>query len=270
MKCMPLLLTMLGILHFALFGSGTALRLSVLTRRTASRKTLCVFGATGNAGRQVVKQAAALGYNVRAFVRDPSKLQEVSKYDIIKGDITNASAVINAIEGTDVVISTVGDDRAKNYPIGLMTKFVRDGILEGMRKHRVKRLIYLSGGLVIAPGQMAKSSPMLFALLTQAYGMKHQLDDHQGVMDHLAKHATDLEWTVVRPPAGCPFVNKDEPLTELETITSLQEVPEGGEMNTRDFARWLLEVVEDESTIKKAPFAKYSVPARLQDSTSLM
>ena len=40
------------------------------------RKTMkvLVFGATGTTGREVVKQALDLGYQVSAFVRDPAKV----------------------------------------------------------------------------------------------------------------------------------------------------------------------------------------------------
>jgi len=70
---------------------------------------IIVFGATGGVGRHVVKQALEKGFEVTAFVRNPSKLEvEHDKLHIIQGDAFNKEEVSAAIDGHDAVISCLG------------------------------------------------------------------------------------------------------------------------------------------------------------------
>lgn len=51
---------------------------------------ILIFGATGGTGRELVKQASALGHEVTALVRDPSKLEDASEScRVLKGSVTD-------------------------------------------------------------------------------------------------------------------------------------------------------------------------------------
>ena len=70
---------------------------------------ITVFGASGRTGREVVRQALAAGHDVTAFVRDPAKLSvHYDKVSMIKGDVSDSSAVMQGIEGQDAVVSALG------------------------------------------------------------------------------------------------------------------------------------------------------------------
>lgn len=51
-----------------------------------------------------------VGLQVRALVRDPSKLPEhlQSRIEIIQGDVTNSADVQQTVEGQDAVVVTLG------------------------------------------------------------------------------------------------------------------------------------------------------------------
>jgi len=70
---------------------------------------LVVFGATGATGLEIVKQALALGHDVRAFVRDPARLAlRHERLEIARGDVYDDDAVDAAVAETDVVIGALG------------------------------------------------------------------------------------------------------------------------------------------------------------------
>lgn len=70
---------------------------------------LVIFGATGKTGQEIVKQSLAEGYEVTAFVRDPSKMTlEDDDLKVMTGDIYEFTAVKQAIQGQDAVICSLG------------------------------------------------------------------------------------------------------------------------------------------------------------------
>ncbi|KAK9709352.1 GDP-mannose 4,6 dehydratase [Popillia japonica] len=69
-----------------------------------------VFGSTGKTGIAAVEAAVKKGLNVRAFVRDPSRLPDHlrNSVEVVKGDILNYTDVHNAIKDTTAVVSALG------------------------------------------------------------------------------------------------------------------------------------------------------------------
>lgn len=76
-------------------------------------KTIAVFGASGQCGREFVKAALdAENIKIRAFVRNSSSYEEYANnpmVEVIQGDASNAEDVENAISGADVVTSFLGN-----------------------------------------------------------------------------------------------------------------------------------------------------------------
>ncbi|CAK1547490.1 unnamed protein product [Leptosia nina] len=97
---------------------------------------IVIFGSTGMTGLCVVEAALKKGYEVRAFVRDPSKFPEElqSKVELFKGDVLEADSVTNAVEGTDGVIIALGT-RGNLDPTSDMSEGTKN-IIDAMRgKH---------------------------------------------------------------------------------------------------------------------------------------
>ncbi|MFI8186506.1 NAD(P)-dependent oxidoreductase [Actinacidiphila glaucinigra] len=68
-----------------------------------------VFGATGGIGHHVVQQLLDAGHHVTALVRSPDKLP-ITHPDLtlITGQLSDRTAVTEAVTGTDAVISALG------------------------------------------------------------------------------------------------------------------------------------------------------------------
>ncbi len=68
-------------------------------------KKVAVIGATGFVGAQVVKELVNRGYEVKAIVRDASKVQESEQVRAKSVDVNNVEELSDAVKGNDAVIS---------------------------------------------------------------------------------------------------------------------------------------------------------------------
>jgi uncharacterized protein YbjT (DUF2867 family) len=81
-------------------------------------KTILVIGGTGMLGKPVAQQLKADGFNVRLLARNPVKARKLlgDGYEIVKGDVDNASALRTALAGVDGVhISLKGGPSEADY-----------------------------------------------------------------------------------------------------------------------------------------------------------
>jgi NADPH:quinone reductase-like Zn-dependent oxidoreductase len=76
-----------------------------------------VVGATGGTGREVVQQARAKGYKVRALVRDADKARASLGGDIelVVGDVRTEGTFERAVKDVDYVVSALGSN-SRNDP----------------------------------------------------------------------------------------------------------------------------------------------------------
>ena len=70
---------------------------------------ITIFGATGGTGKQLVEQALAVGYQVVAYVRNPSKLNtRHENLTIVQGELADQAIIERAVSAADAVISVLG------------------------------------------------------------------------------------------------------------------------------------------------------------------
>ena len=90
----------------------------------ATRNVATVFGGSGFVGRYVVKRLAAIGYVVRVAVRYPEAalflktMGAVGQIVPLAASVTDEASAIRAIEGSEVVVNTVGilaENRAGDF-----------------------------------------------------------------------------------------------------------------------------------------------------------
>jgi putative NADH-flavin reductase len=149
---------------------------------------ICIFGATGPTGRELVAQALEHGHAVTAFARRPAMLNVPA----IQGDATrDYEAVAQAVSGQDAVLSALGIG-ARFTPDAFMLRSVRN-IERAMLAQGVQRLIVMSA---FGVGETRRDAPlvprlMYCTLLSAVFADKLAAESEL--------RATQLEWTLAYP-----------------------------------------------------------------------
>jgi nucleoside-diphosphate-sugar epimerase len=174
-------------------------------------RRILVFGAEGATGREVVRQAVALGHAVRASDRSfasPGALPpgvEAVAADVLSGDLRPVVA------GMDAVISCLGvpnDPKTLLDPPPLYRTGTRR-ITEAMEAEGLRRIVVISASFVVAQDR----GPFLFR--TGVMAALHKVLDQMREMEALLR-ASPLDWTAVRPgwlmegaPTGDAWIGPD-------------------------------------------------------------
>lgn len=103
---------------------------------------IAVLGASGRAGSEIIKEAAARGHQVLAIARNPEKIAAIDGVTAVAGDASDSEALAALITGSDAVIS------ALHFDIPAET------LLSALHKAGVSRLLVTGGAasLEVAPG----------------------------------------------------------------------------------------------------------------------
>jgi putative NADH-flavin reductase len=150
-------------------------------------------GATGGTGRHLVTQALERGYEVTAFVRNPSRLRvDHSQLTVFQGDVLDPAAVDAAMRGQHAVVSALGHKRFFGS-----TRILSEGtgnILRAMETHGVPRLVCeTSLGIGDSAGRMG----LYYTLFTIPLILPFYFRDKARQERRIA--ASDVEWVIVRP-----------------------------------------------------------------------
>jgi putative NADH-flavin reductase len=207
---------------------------------------LTIFGATGRTGRPLLTQALEAGQEVTAFVRDPAKLGVThSRLRVIQGDIYDAKAVEDAIEGQDAVFSALGPVRGG--PKDVMGAAARN-IVVGMKSTGVRRLVTLTGAGVAQPGDEPKLFNRFMSLMLKTFARDVLLDsaEHARIV-----RASGLDWTIVRVP-----MLTDGPRTGTYRV-GMVGIDDGPRISRADVADFMLKQLEPSAKPQTAPVISY-------------
>lgn len=203
---------------------------------------ICVFGADGRTGVEVVKYATSKDYFVTAFVYSESSNKFFPKgVKIIKGDVKDEERVEEALKGCNAVISTLG--HIKGSDPRMQAKGMKN-ILRGMYSTGIKRILSLTGTGVRVSGDR----PSLIDRFLNFFVAKVDPDRVNDGIEHFeVLNSSNALWTVVR-------VLK---LGKSDKEVSDYELTEGGpaELVTsrKKVAKILVDLVDREEWFKKLP-----------------
>jgi putative NADH-flavin reductase len=156
---------------------------------------LTVFGATGGVGREVVTQALDAGHGVRAYVRNPAKLDLAHpNLTVITGELTDREAVQRAVRGAEAVISALGpslDRKAAGTPLVAGTRT----IVEAMQAEGVERYI----GMATPSLRDPRDTRSLLGLIVPFMGRTFLPRAYRELLA-MSQLVTDspLDWTIAR------------------------------------------------------------------------
>lgn len=151
---------------------------------------IVVFGPTGGTGRAAVEQAVAAGDEVVAFARRPDAVP-TGGVKVVQGDALDADAVARAIAGADAVIASLGTRPWRKF-VPICADGARN-IVEGMKKHGVRRLVAVSS-LGVGDSRDDLSAFWRYGLVPV---IRRELRD-KDVMEERIRDS-GLDWVIVRP-----------------------------------------------------------------------
>lgn len=156
--------------------------------------TITVFGATSSLGLEIIKQALAKNFLVKAFGRDVSTLIDkdlhTKNFEAIKGYVFDEKEVANAIENTDAVISCLGggiDGTDRTRSLG--TK----NIIRQMQNKNIKRIITVSNACILN----TPDGKFIFESEDYPDELKPVAQEHYNVFTQLQE--SNLDWTIFCP-----------------------------------------------------------------------
>lgn len=124
-------------------------------------KKIVIIGATGYVGSAILKEALGRGHQVKAIVRDPSKLTLIHPHlKVVGGSVTDTDFLSRELAKSDAVISAFNPGWS-NPNIYEETLEGYGSILCAIRNSGVHRFLMVggAGSLLVAPGRQLMDEP---------------------------------------------------------------------------------------------------------------
>ena len=205
---------------------------------------LALIGATGRTGTHALAAALERGHDVTALVRDPDKLDSRARaaVRVVVGDATDPGALIDLLTGVDAVVSTLGPTGKE----GDLHTRTAGALIAIMTRTGPRRFVGVSGAGIDVPGDRKTATNKAISALIQLLG-------GDVVKDKPAEYAqwaaSDLDWTLVRPPRLVNGPASTRPL-EHDAHRSTRST----KITRADLGAFLLDVIEHDLYPRQAPF----------------
>jgi Putative NADH-flavin reductase len=162
-----------------------------------------IFGASGGIGKFAVKHALEKGYEVKAFLRNPSKLNmKHQNLTIVQGEINDYNDIKNAIFDYDAVIWCVGIPMKKYKHMESLDG--HKNLLKAMNEFGIGRLIDWS-----TPSVHFKNDKKSFITVVPGFlaGILFPMAKKELISIADLITTSKLNWTIVRfmAPKDTPF-----------------------------------------------------------------
>jgi putative NADH-flavin reductase len=153
------------------------------------------LGANGAVGQLALDDLLKANHEVTALVRNPSAMRRKhSRLTVVQGDPTNAADMEKVLAGQDVVLSTLG--ARTNKKTTLRTDVARN-LVAGMKKHGVRKLVWLDAAGVGSSKEFVQRSSFFFGRIIMPLFLNRMYED-AAVADDLIERS-GCKWVIVRP-----------------------------------------------------------------------
>jgi putative NADH-flavin reductase len=156
---------------------------------------ILLLGANGAVGQLVLEDLLKANYEVKALLRNASALQRKHpRLTVVQGEPTSAADLEKVLAGQDVVLSTLG---ARTNKRTTLRADVARNLSVGMKKHRVRKLVWLDAAGVGSSKEFVRRSSFFFGRIVIPLFLDHMYED-AAVADALIEQ-TGCDWVIVRP-----------------------------------------------------------------------
>lgn len=203
---------------------------------------ISLLGGTGRTGTLVAAEALRRGHTVRALVRDPSRLGELAgRVEVLRGDATDPASLRALVADADVLVSALGPTKGQAD----LHSRVATTLAVVLSETGPCRFVGVSGAGIDVPGDLKSRRDRVVSKLIQTFGGKAVQDKSR---EYAVWAATDLEWTLVRPPRLV-----DGPASAGALEHDAHASARSTRMRRPDLARMLIDVVEQGRYVRQAP-----------------
>jgi putative NAD(P)-binding protein len=227
-------------------------------------KMIAIFGASGPTGKLFTELALKNDYQVKALVRDASKLDvRHSNLQVVQGDAADVMKVEETIRNTEAVISLLGANlrRGANLQQAVNLRRTTTPILvSAMQQNHVERLVAvaslpveLAAGLLDPHDQpkfmnkwfINRFTRFIFTIFLGKTRFEELIADTRAYFDLIKQ--SPLRWTIVRAP-----MLSDQPSHGNYRVGYL-DADTGKYVSRSDVAAFLLEVLMNDKYIRQMP-----------------
>jgi putative NADH-flavin reductase len=203
---------------------------------------LTIFGATGGTGSRLAEQALGAGHEVTAVVRDPGNLRVPASPLLhpVKADVLDPDSIAPLVTGADAVLTAIGP--RGSGPTTISHDSVAS-IITAMQKVGSRRLIMVSGSIVTDAGESPYMRYLVKPVVRRTF-LRHVCADMRHA--EASVRASDLDWTIMRPPAL-----SDKPARGEYRMAIDSNLSRGFVVSRADLAACMLEVIDDPATVHK-------------------
>ena len=213
---------------------------------------ILVLGATGKVGRHVVKQAlASTAETSSAFMRSPEKLEDAdlpkghAHLRLVQGDVADGDTVLQAAAAQDAIISAVGMTKTSAKDVLAVTA---QNVIDSAQRNGVRRIVSLVGAGVEDPRDEPSVGRRMMrgAMKLLVSDMLHDAERHAELL-----RASDLEWTLVRPPRLSDGEKKGDYRTGYLKLGPREQI------SRADLAEFMLKLATEGGYEREAPMVSY-------------
>jgi len=200
---------------------------------------IVLFGATGNVGQRIVREALERGHEIVGVVRGPASAAAPDpRVTLVRGDATDAASVAAVVAGADAVVSAISPRPGSTGSAPSLVDAAR-ALIAGVREAAVKRLVVVggAGSLEVAPGVMLLDAPGF----PEEY--RAEATDGRDALAVYRAEAVGLEWTFISPAA---VIQPGERTGKYRTTIDqfLTDAEGKSEISFEDFAVALVDELE--------------------------
>jgi putative NADH-flavin reductase len=209
--------------------------------------SIVVFGASGNIGSNIRKEALRRGHRVTAVTRSAG-LEHETNLTTLQADLSNEGDVAKIVAGHDAVISAYSPG-LRNYSAEDAAELIRrahDSLFAGVKRAGVKRLIIVGG-----VGSL-EASPGVDVVDSDFYPADHKAHTlrNREILRSLKRGEHDLDWTYVSPPLNIKAGERTGQF-RLGSDQLLRDASGESRISEADFAIAILDAFEQNTFIRQ-------------------
>lgn len=153
---------------------------------------ICIFGASGRTGLELVRKSVEAGFDTIAFCR-PGSCQGLHQgAHAVYGDLLNPADIDRAVEGSLAVVCAFGP---RPPYTDVFCAAVTSLVISSMKSGDVNRLLCITGGMI---GDARRS--ILFAFMTRLFKNRLPSIARDREEQEALVTGSGLAWTIIKPP----------------------------------------------------------------------